>query len=480
MGGPSLVATLGANISGFTSTLNQAKASAASAGSHIGEHLGGHLGAKIGAIASVAAIEQAIDKSIEYGSKIKDLSLRLGMSTDAVQVWDYALKQNGSSIDSAVGFFEKLGIARMKALKGGDEQIDDFKKLGVSIDDLRSKRVEDIAAQISEVFKVGDPQQLIGSLLGVGGKGAGEMVATLVEGFQEASAEARAFGQVLNEKAVDQLDKAGDSMTRLKTAMMVNLAGPIASGLTGIAELTQSLGTNISTYLIGPLTTFYDKFSFKELFTSPKAMMKGIVDGMEKNIEMGKEQNEKAEKEQEATEKARAERKKAGSGLKFDETNKVEEGKLAHLKKMTEEEERRGRMAAMTNKQQVEALGKEIALLKEMADIESNPEEKAKLGLEIAKRENEKGSEERKLAKELERDNKEGKSESRKPERSQANSLQQIGGFIGTYVNAPEAAALTVHKRSEGHLQKMVASTEATRIAVEKLASINGGSSVQY
>lgn len=181
----SLMAMLGASIEPLLAKFKQAKTAASVAGNEIGEGFSHHITSAIAGVASVAFVEQAIEKTVEYADKVGDLSHRLGISTDAVQAWDYALQMNGSSIDAAAGFFEKLSIARGKALAGNGESIKAFKDLGVSVDDLKNKRVEDIARQIAGVFEEGDPQKLIGSLREVGGKGAGEMVAAFRDGLGE-------------------------------------------------------------------------------------------------------------------------------------------------------------------------------------------------------------------------------------------------------------------------------------------------------
>ena len=141
---PSLVATLGANISPFTRAMDTAKAKARTVGTEIKSALGGEIGSRLAGIASVAAIGAGIDHAIEYASHINDLSQRIGISTDAVQEWDYALKQNGATIDAAASFFEKLAVARDKALKPGpeqDEMIRNFQKLGVEIANLKTDRL---------------------------------------------------------------------------------------------------------------------------------------------------------------------------------------------------------------------------------------------------------------------------------------------------------------------------------------------------
>src|SRR5947207_9457812 len=132
---PNLMATLGLNASSFNSNLESAQAHAKTAGSSMSDAFGG-LGERLGAFASLAFVEETIRHTIEWGEKIMVLSERLGMSTDSVQRWDYALKLNGSSIEEATGFFEKLSTAQMKIIHGadgGDKMAAAFKRLGVSI-----------------------------------------------------------------------------------------------------------------------------------------------------------------------------------------------------------------------------------------------------------------------------------------------------------------------------------------------------------
>src|SRR5436190_12893664 len=205
MGLMQLLVRLGLDATGYETGLKKAQSSAAG----FGQDLKSHIGGKIKQAFSLESIEENIRRTFEYGCKVQDLSQRLGISTDAVQQWDYAMQQNGGSIESVAGFFEKLAVAREKALKGNSQAIDGFRKLGVSMDQLRTGRLEDIATTISRAFEQGDPQQLIAPLREVGGKAAGELIPAFRDGLAAALSEA----PLISPKDIEALDRAGDKWT---------------------------------------------------------------------------------------------------------------------------------------------------------------------------------------------------------------------------------------------------------------------------
>lgn len=203
---------------------------------------------------TVVAVKALVDSTVEYAAHIFDLSKRLGISTDALQVWDFAMKKTGGSIDSAAGFFEKMASARDNAVSGDMPLLSAFQQLGVSIDDLKGKRIEDIAEQISEVFKGGDPQKLIGALKEVGGRGAGEMVGALVAGLKEAREEAERLGLIIDTKTVASLKEASDRMEQVSMTLKAALApwvSAMAEGLQYLFDLVTQKSAWLGTFIGG-------------------------------------------------------------------------------------------------------------------------------------------------------------------------------------------------------------------------------------
>lgn len=233
---PSLIATLGLNATQLRQGLNAAVGYARTTGKQIAGAMSYRLENAVGRLAknqfaqfaSAAAVGEAIRRTIEYGGRVQDLSNRLGISTTAVQEWDYALKQSGSSIESAAGFFDRLATSRKKALAGDENMVNSFRALGVSIDDLKSKRLEDVGAQIARAFEAGDPQALIADLREIGGRGAGEMVSAFAGGFGQLIDEAREAGVIIEDSIIAKLDEAGDRFSRMGSQIKAGLAPAIA------------------------------------------------------------------------------------------------------------------------------------------------------------------------------------------------------------------------------------------------------------
>lgn len=195
---------------------------------HASEKISHAFGHKLLEFASVAGIEETIRRTIEYADKVSTLSQRLGISTDAVQSWDYALKLSNSSVDAAAGFFEKLATNRKKALEGDTGIINSFQTLGVTLKDLNSLRLEDLGTKIADAFKTGDPQRLIADLREVGGRGAGELVAAFREGLADSVKEAQDAGVIISESVLDTLRQAADTVKTLWMQFVANIAPAIA------------------------------------------------------------------------------------------------------------------------------------------------------------------------------------------------------------------------------------------------------------
>lgn len=459
----SLMASFGMNIAPMQSELNKAEAHAAKTGQHVKESLTQHVGGEVGLglieglgvitaiAAAVAATVEGMFSAIEYGSKINDLSERLGISTDAVQEWDYALKQTGTSIDSAVGFFEKLAVAKLKAIRGDETAIANFKKLGVAMEDLKSKRIEDIAAQISGAFRDGDPQILIAPLRVVGGRGAGEMVAAFTEGFAELKSQAHQFGQVMDEETVGKMDEIGDAIERLKTGMKLNLFAPAASMLLSAADIfKQYVGGFLASLVNGtnPIADFAKDAKDREW--------------------------EKYKKDADAASRKAGINPRTGEpiGAIDKEDTAKDKKEIDRLNKQTALEERRGQMASMNGDQKLEFLKEELAHLEDISAHETDSIEKAKLELEIQKDKNTIADEQRKIDKDYEKEMKKmEKGDRQHAVKTQVNSLQQIGGFIGSYVKAPEVVMLDTAKASEGHLKTIKEHLHAIRGATKPVGA---------
>ena len=434
---PSLMAVLGLDASRFKAGLDRANGQAAATGKQIGLSLGNNISGSLAGMASVGAITGLVRHTLDYASKVEDLSQRLGIGTEAVQAWDYALKQNGSSVESAASLFEKLATSRTNALAGDDKAIAAFRNLGVAVGDLKGKRLEDIALQIAEVFKSGDPQRLIGDLRQVGGRSAGEMVAAFRSGLSDLVRDAKSAGVVIGDAVIAGLDETGD---RMQTVWMQFVAG-IAPALNFVSKAIKGLwrglesGMNMGVAFLG---------GFQKGSGGPLKSMEDTAKELEAKW---------AEQDRLADERAKKRKEKLTGGADDVENQKAERAGEQAAKRREELAER---LAKLQGKHQLDALTKEERITElyrrraELAEFltrsggKLTEENRLKAAIDL---EELKGEEER-ARRDLDKPRSGGGSKG-----LSLNELQTIGAYAAT---APhEQQMLDTGRRSEGHLREI-------------------------
>jgi len=220
----SIMARFGMDATGFKAGIKQVE----SASKGLSRDLNGNLKGAIAGAFGTAAIVAAGKATMDYAGQIADLSERLGVSTDALQEMDFAARLTGTNLETFTGFLEKLSVSREEALQGNDELRDSFARLGVSLEDLRTKRLEDLTRQIGRAIQGGDVQQLMPALKGVGGRGAGALAPTFRMGLEEAGQQARAANAIISAEDIAALDEAGDKASAMFSILRAQLAPAIA------------------------------------------------------------------------------------------------------------------------------------------------------------------------------------------------------------------------------------------------------------
>jgi hypothetical protein len=224
MAAEDIIIRMGMDANAFNRGLQSAKVQAKSLNSALGG-----IGMAVGA-AGLAAMAA---KTVEYGGKISDLSTRLGVSTDALQEFDFAARQNGSSLEEFAGGLQKVGNARSAALGGNEEMLNSFAALGVSVEDLQSKRIEDIFKQIGRsVRDASDVQLVMADAMKVMGKASGPILAAMRNDLEAAAEEAKRLGLIIGEDTIAKLDALGDQADVTGKRLM----GAFAPALTFIGE----------------------------------------------------------------------------------------------------------------------------------------------------------------------------------------------------------------------------------------------------
>jgi hypothetical protein len=230
-----LMAMLGVDASGYELGMKRAESMAKKFATNVKSNIGGEIGGRIQDLFSLSSVESAIRATLQYAGHIQDLSDRVGVSTDDLQKWDFALMKAGASADTAATFFEALAKARLDALGGDEKAQSNFAKFGVSGADLRGKRLEELGVQIGNAFRGGDQQMLAAALREIGGKSATKLAAAFKAGLEEEFANA----PLIKANDIAELDKLGEKFDILKRQLMSEFAPALAYVLTKLSEIAE-------------------------------------------------------------------------------------------------------------------------------------------------------------------------------------------------------------------------------------------------
>lgn len=235
-----LVVEVGLNGSAFERGVSKVIAKAQEMNAAFGKSVTSIASNQISQAFAVAAVvnkmQAGISEAIAFGSSISDLSTKLNVSTDSLQLWNYAATQNGATLASVDEMFTKLAINSQIAVNGNLEMVAAFRKLGVTIDDVKNKKPEDIARLIGKAFESGvDPNTLVGSLRAVGGRGADALIKAFEAGIGTTFDDGLKLNIIINADELAKIDALGDRLDVIQMQMRPVFFG-IAIVLAQVAE----------------------------------------------------------------------------------------------------------------------------------------------------------------------------------------------------------------------------------------------------
>ena len=312
MGNFSLLAKLGLDSSSFESGAKRAES--------ISRKFGKEM---TGALATAFSVEKVVQFGLEAVSaagKLSDLSDRVGVSAGFLQEMQFAAEQTGASLEDVTASIEKLSVARAQALAGSETKMNAFKMLGISADDLKTLRSEDLFTKIGDTIKnAPNPQNLLAPFREIAGKGAGALIPAMIEGLQDTAQKARELGLVMNDNVVASLDDAADRIDTLKAGFTV-LIGTIISEAGGpLFKFFEAVGSAAQTFFS---MVFDPKANTdNDPFTRLKFLINQTTEAFKASID---EQNQASvDKKQQSQKRAERRRTFDAAGLEIEDTTKT-------------------------------------------------------------------------------------------------------------------------------------------------------------
>ncbi len=195
----------------------------------------------------VKSFGEMITGSLEMGSRINDLSEKLGVGTDELQQFQYAAKLTGVDGESAAQALGFLNKAMGESLVAGSPQAKMFSDMHVAVKnaDGSVRELSDVIPELADSFAaMGSDQERTAKAMQIFGKSGAALLPLLKQGgkgLEEMNAKFKELGLGLDRDFIKAADDAGDQIDTLKLQFTVLKTKLVAEALPAIKTITDFL-----------------------------------------------------------------------------------------------------------------------------------------------------------------------------------------------------------------------------------------------
>lgn len=219
---PALMAIIGGNANPLEREFKRVGLIAGALGNNIKHHLFSFIGAGIG----IGGITAAMHKAVSTAEELVTASERLGIGAEKLQVLKRAATESNTELGILAKGFEKLDIAREKALKGDLKVMARFGQLGITTEMLQSMTSAQLFQGPMAAKALGMNQEVLGPILrDIFGKGFGELLPVLQTDFAELEKKMRETGAIMSSETLVKLKALGDELSFV-SQIIVSHVGP--------------------------------------------------------------------------------------------------------------------------------------------------------------------------------------------------------------------------------------------------------------
>ena len=217
------VAKIGASTGGFNKGVTTAESKMGKFTKSFAKHRKAIMigGAAMGA-AIVAGMADAVKAFTKAGDEVQKMSLRTGFATDTLSEFKHAAEISGTSLNSLEKAVKRMQMQVLDANRGLKESIDNFKDMGISLDDLKDQSPEEQFKIMTEALAGVEDESMRAALASkVFGRAGTEllpMLANGAEGLANLRQEAHDLGIVFDQEAANKAASFTDTMHRMKEA----------------------------------------------------------------------------------------------------------------------------------------------------------------------------------------------------------------------------------------------------------------------
>tara|TARA_R100000655_G_scaffold29779_1_gene60175 strand:- start:14216 stop:15553 length:1338 start_codon:yes stop_codon:yes gene_type:complete len=254
-----LIAKLGLDGKGFQAGLARANRDTRNFAGGIKRQFVGMFG--------VAAIGVAIKRATDYADEINNLSRRLGVSSKALQEFNYAANLSGSDLKTVATSLQRVQEAQERLKNGNKQAEESFKRLGFSFDQALQVNPAEVFRRAGQQFanqslspeNFGDIRTLFGAEAGP------RNIRIFTEGLADMAKMAQDSGAVLSDAQIQTAADLKDTIAMMKMAFL----GPFGQALAALGQVALEAKAQFSAFLVGLQmvgTKMQKEGGWKELF----------------------------------------------------------------------------------------------------------------------------------------------------------------------------------------------------------------------
>jgi hypothetical protein len=226
------------------------------AGKHfgvLGEALG-ELKELLPAIGIAVAVEGMIEmgkRALETADNMGKLAAKVGATTETLSVLSLAATTADVDQEKLSGSLQKLSRSMQDAASGSTKQVDAFKRLGISMSEIKNQDPGEMFVNIAnKIQKLPPGANKAATAMALFGKSGADLMPLLNDladgGFEKVREKAEKMGLIIDQDLVEAATRANDAMTDMKN-IANGLAMRFMSGLApAIADAMETFNENVT------------------------------------------------------------------------------------------------------------------------------------------------------------------------------------------------------------------------------------------
>jgi hypothetical protein len=293
MAGDSIKFNASLNTAAFESGAKKLQGVAAGAASGISQHFGKIAMAVAGITAAflgVRAAVQSFNAAIAMGGQLNDLSARTGETAGNLAILQRAFQNAGAGAEAVGPTINRLQRAIVEAGEGSKTYAAAFQKLGLDLNDLKTKTPTEQLRAVAEAIKgIENPSEQTAIAMQILGRSGGELMPLLKamgEEFDRAGQQLGSLPEIID-RTNGHLDRIGDNFKAIGqkgTEFMVGLLERLAPGLADLTDRLANIdaagfGAKLSEYAQKTVAWITETFKLKDALNQIEVAISGITSG---------------------------------------------------------------------------------------------------------------------------------------------------------------------------------------------------------